>query len=302
MKNKYSFLNVLVTGGAGFIGSHIVEQLVALGARVTVLDNLSSGNLNNLSTVYNQINFMHGTIVDLDSCINATKNIDVIFHLAAFISVPDSIVHPTDCYETNVLGTLNILRAAQHNQVKRVIFSSSSAVYGSVEETCTENTSCRPESPYGHSKLIGELLCREFSRSTHLSTVILRYFNVYGERQNPNGPYAAVVAQFKECMKKNIPLTIFGDGTQTRDFVPINTVVQANLTAGTLPVGAHSFEIFNIGTGKSITLLELIEHLKQEFPEFNAGISFLPARSGDIKKSHADCSKFILLRQTIPSF
>ncbi len=297
MKNKYSFLNVLVTGGAGFIGSHIVEQLVALGARVTVLDNLSSGNLNNLSAVYNQINFMHGTIVDLDSCINATKNVDVILHLAAFISVPDSIVHPTDCYETNVLGTLNILRAAQYNQVKRVIFSSSSAVYGSVEETCTENTPCQPESPYGHSKLIGELLCREFSRSTHLSTVILRYFNVYGERQNPNGPYAAVVAQFKECMKKNIPLTIFGDGTQTRDFVPINTVVQANLTAGTLPVGAHSFEIFNIGTGKSITLLELIEHLKQEFPEFNAGISFLPARSGDIKKSHADCSKFITIAQ-----
>jgi len=291
MYPMYSLSRVLVTGGAGFIGSHLVEKLIELGAYVTVLDNLSTGRLQNLEKVLNRINFIEGDIQDLATCMQATKDIDFIFHLAAFVSVPDSVNNPEACYQDNIVGTLNILQSAQSHGVKRIVFSSSSAVYGTFEGKCSENTPCNPTSPYGHSKFIGELLCKRFTQTSNLSTVILRYFNVFGERQNPNGPYAAVVAQFKECMKNNQPIPIFGDGLQTRDFVSVWSVVNANVATGSLPIGNSSFEIFNVGSGKSITLLELVEQLKKEFPSFNAGITFLPGRKGDIKTSYADCSK-----------
>jgi UDP-glucose 4-epimerase len=297
MQNDYSMMNVLVTGGAGFIGSHVVEKLVNCGAHVTVLDDLSTGTLENLRGVISEIRFIHGTINDLATCIKATQQVDIIFHLAAFISVPESTLNPSSCYETNVNGTLHVLKAAEINQAKRIVFSSSSAVYGSVDGACAENTPCRPESPYGHSKLIGELLCCDAAKSGSLSTICLRYFNVYGDRQNPHGQYASVVAQFKEHMKQNQPVTIYGDGSQTRDFVPVATVVQANLTAGILPLPASAFEIFNVGTGKSISLLELVEQLRGEFPQFSAGVHFRPARKGDIKQSSADCSKFVRIQK-----
>ncbi|MBI2775077.1 SDR family NAD(P)-dependent oxidoreductase [Candidatus Dependentiae bacterium] len=300
MENStYSYMNVLVTGGAGFIGSHLVEKLVTLGAQVTVLDDLSTGSLENLQNVSSQIKFIHGTINNLQTCIAASKQTDIIFHLAAFISVPESMSNPINCFETNVNGTLHLLKAAHLNKSKRVVFSSSSAVYGSVEGTCSEHTNCKPESPYGHSKLMGELLCRDAVKSSELSAISLRYFNVYGERQNPHGQYAAVVAQFKERMKLNQPITIYGDGSQTRDFVPVCTVVQANLTSGLLPLATSSFEVFNVGTGQSITLLQLVEQLKNEFPEFSAGIRFSPARKGDIKQSNADCTKFVRVQKMI---
>ncbi len=291
MNAFYTNCAVLVTGGAGFIGSHVVEQLVELGARVTVLDNLSTGSMKNLKKVKDSITFLRGDITNLDSCLHATHNKDIIFHLAAFISVPDSIKHPDACHAINVDGTFNMLEAARINKVKRFVFSSSAAVYGSRDGICTETLPCNPESPYGFSKRIGELYCQQYARTFGIHAVALRYFNVYGDKQNPNGAYAAVVAKFKHQIKNNKPITIFGDGQQTRDFISVKNVAHANLTLG-IHADKMRGEIVNIATGKSITLLELIELLKEEFPAYNQEIEFKPTRSGDIKNSIADCSKY----------
>jgi len=290
MKTFYHDLPVLVTGGAGFIGSHLVEKLVQLGANVTVLDDLSSGNVLNLKNVKNKIRFIQKSVEDIGACMEATEGKAIIFHLAAFISVPDSIKNPQRCHKTNVEGTFNILEAARINKVKRFIFSSSAAVYGPVEQKCKETMRCNPQSPYGTSKLIGELLCKQFSLNFGLKTVVLRYFNVFGDRQNPNGAYAAVVAKFRDLMGKNRPVTIFGDGMQMRDFIPVENVVEANLILAMLD--QMDGQIFNIGTGQSINLLELIDILKQEFPGYDQKAIFKPARPGDIKYSAADCSKY----------
>ncbi len=291
MKQFYSHKKVLVTGGAGFIGSHLTETLVNYGAEVTVLDNLSTGSLENLSTVKNNITFIEGDIVDYQTCLNATHEQEIIFHLAAFISVPESINNPQNCFKTNVIGTMNLLQAATENQCSRLIFSSSAAVYGPQTEPCSEEMPCRPQSPYGHSKLIGEQLCAQFYKTCGIETVMLRYFNVHGPRQNPNGAYAAAVAKFTENMKHNKPITLFGNGKQTRDFVPVEKVVTANLTVGMAPEANVAGQIFNVASGKSTSLLQLIEQLKKQFPQFTAGITFAPARLGDIKYSHADVSK-----------
>lgn len=292
----YANLAVLVTGGAGFIGSHLVEQLVECGARVTVLDNLSTGNLDNLKNVMHKITFIHGDITDKKVCLAATHEQDIIFHLAAFISVPDSIEMPEECHATNVDGTFNLLESARINKVKRFVFSSSAAVYGTRDGVCAETDHCHPESPYGFTKRIGELYCQQYAHNYGMHTVILRYFNVYGDRQNPDGAYAAVVAKFKKAMHENSPITIFGDGNQTRDFINVKDVACANLTLG-MHAHACAGEIFNIGTGTSISLLELIAMLKKDFPQFNQGILFRPARAGDIKHSSALCTKYQAIQE-----
>ena len=184
-----------------------------------------------------------------------------------------------------------MLDAARMNGVERFVFSSSAAVYGSQEGICSEDMPCAPNSPYGFSKRIGELYCQQFATNFGMHTAILRYFNVYGDRQNPNGAYAAVVAKFKDLMRHNKQITIFGDGQQTRDFISVTDVADANLLLG---MYAHQVagNIFNIATGKSINLLELVELLKKEFPTHTGDTIFAPARSGDIKHSSADCSKY----------
>lgn len=290
MKHFYHNLPVLVTGGAGFIGSHLVEKLVELGAKVTVIDDLSSGSIQNLDRVLYKITFMQKSITDMNACLEATKDKAVIFHLAAFISVPDSIKKPQLCHQINVDGTFNILEAARINNVERFVFSSSAAVYGPAEHICKEDISCNPQSPYGTSKLVGELLCKQYADNFRLKTACLRYFNVFGDRQNPNGAYAAVVAKFKHLMKQNLPLTIFGDGLQTRDFIPVEKVAEANLTIAMLDE-IHG-DIYNVGTGRSINLLQLVDLLKEEIPDYTGKITFAPARAGDIKHSSADCSKY----------
>lgn len=292
MKNFYKDTRVLVTGGAGFIGSHIVHKLVDLGAQVTVLDDLSSGNLENLKDIKHKINFINKSIVNLDSCLQATANQKVIFHLAAFISVPESIEDPKRCHEINVNGMFNILEAARLNNVKRFVFSSSAAVYGPTENICKENMPFDAQSPYGTTKAIGELYCKQFATNFGLNTIVLRYFNVFGERQNPDGAYAAVVAKFTDLMKQDKPVTIFGDGLQTRDFIPVADVVEANLTVAMLDDHEMNGQVFNIGTGKSINLLELVNMLKKDHPSYDQEIQFKPARAGDIKHSSADCSKY----------
>lgn len=295
MKLFYKDLPVLVTGGAGFIGSHITEKLVALGAKVTVIDNLSSGNLQNLENILYKINFINKNIEDFEACLQVTKGQAVIFHLAAFISVPDSIKNPILCHKTNVDGTFNILEAARLNNVERLVLSSSAAVYGNREGICKENMLCDPQSPYGTSKRIGELLFKQYADNFGLKTVVLRYFNVFGNRQNPNGAYAAVVAKFTDLMKKDLPVTIFGDGLQTRDFIPVETVVEANLILAMLKDIQMNGQIFNVATGKSINLFELIDTLKKDFPQYDKEIIFKPTRPGDIKHSIADTTKYLNL-------
>ena len=292
MKNFYKDLPVLVTGGAGFIGSHIAHKLVELGAHVTIIDDLSSGNIKNIQNLKGKIKFICKSIVDMDACLEATKDQAVIFHLAAFISVPESIENPSLCHKINVDGAFNILEAARINNAQRLVFSSSAAVYGPTELICKETMPPNPQSPYGTTKLIGEYYCKQFANNFDLGTIVLRYFNVFGERQNPNGAYAAVVAKFTDLMQQNKPVAIFGDGLQTRDFIPVEQVVEANLTVAMLNKSLMNGQIFNIGTGKSINLFELIDTLKKEFPQYRQEIQFKPARAGDIKHSSADCSKY----------
>lgn len=302
MKQYYQHKKVLVTGGCGFIGSHLVETLVRYGAQVTILDDLSSGSLENIASCAESVTFINGSITDKKICQKAVDGKSHVFHLAAFISVPQSIEEPSNCHFINVDGTFNMLDAARHARVERFIFSSSSAVYGTQQNRCSEQTSCNPLSPYAFSKLIGEELCWQFAKNYGLETAMLRYFNVFGPRQNPNGQYAAVVAKFTDSIIRNQPITIFGDGSQTRDFVPVSQVVQTNLLVGMLPKEAIKERVFNVATGKSINLLELLEQLKKEYPSYDLAPQFLPARPGDSKESYADCTRLMALKECFLGF
>lgn len=299
MHAYYAGKKVVVTGGCGFIGSHLATKLVELGADVTILDNLSTGFEQNIENIKSQVTFIQESITDFDACKRATQDAEVIFHLAAFISVPQSLEEPRLCQQTNVDGTFNVLEAARLNGVKRLILSSSSAVYGPTEECCSETTRTNPVSPYGFSKLIDEELCKQYTLNFGVETVMLRYFNVYGPRQNPNGAYAAVVARFSDQLKNNKPITIFGNGLQTRDFVPVSQVVEANLVAGMSPAERVAGEIFNVATGTSITLLELVDQLRVQFPESTSKIVFGPERSSaEVQHTSANVDKFLALIQS----
>lgn len=293
MNTHYKNKRVLITGGAGFIGSHVAEQLHKYGAHVTILDNLSTGSRDNIVAFKDDITFIEGSITNLHTCLEATRDVEYVFHLAAFVSVPQSKIEPDVCNEINVTGTRNMLEASLQNNVRKFVFSSSSAVYGNQQGVCDEQSACNPTSPYGQSKLMGELLCEQYTHDSDLQTVILRYFNVYGPRQNPYGAYAGVVAQFKHAMEHNKPIIIYGDGMQTRDFISVGNVAKANIH---LAVNStKKSDVFNIGTGTSITLLQLIDMLKKEHPQYNGQVTFAPARTVDIKHSQADCSKFLKL-------
>jgi UDP-glucose 4-epimerase len=295
MINVYKDTSVLVTGGAGFIGSHLVEKLVSLGAHVTVLDDFSTGSLDNLAAVQDSITLLRGSITNYDTCLEAARDKQFVFHLAAFISVPESIINPLRCHEVNVHGTAHMLEAARVQGVQTFMFSSSSAVYGNQSVACHETMTPAPTSPYGFSKLMGEYLCKQYATVYNLNTVITRYFNVFGNRQTPHGPYAGVVAQFKQKMIDNTPVTIYGNGAQQRDFVSVDEVVKANLTLAS--IATTKSEVFNIASGKSTTILELFQNLKKDFPTYTVEPQFLPARSGDIYCSLADCSKFKILQK-----
>src|SRR3990167_7492039 len=282
--SSYKNKNILVTGGAGFIGSNIVDMLYNLGANVTVLDNLSTGKLENLKN--SKFKFIKGDISDFETCLESTKNIEFVFHLAALVSVEESIIDPLKCNKINVTGTLNLLESSKINGIKKFIFSSSAAVYGLSDNILDEKSPCCPISPYGLSKLIGEQYCKLFSKN--FKTISLRYFNVFGERQDPNSAYAGVVSKFKKQIEENLPITIFGDGNQTRDFVDVKLVAQINLELALTDVNDESF---NIATGKSISLLQLVAILKKEFPNYKKEIQFKPARRSDIKFSYACIKK-----------
>ena len=297
LQRFYHKKHVLVTGGAGFIGSYLVEKLVDLGARVTVMDNFTNGNLANVKSVVSAINLLYADIRSPYSCLKATTQQDIVFHLAAFVSVPESFIYPENCTAINAQGTHNLLDAASKNGVKTFILSSSSAVYGEKNSICRETDELAPSSPYATSKRDAEISCKNFFTTKNMNTASLRYFNVYGDRQNPQGNYAAVVAKFTRLLKDKQPLTVFGDGQQTRDFVPVATAIQANLI--TAMSDSLKGDTFNVGSGTSLNVLQLISRLEAELQVKNQGISFLPARQGDIVNSQADCQKITFFMQKL---
>ena len=274
-------MNFLITGGAGFIGSHLVRRLSARGP-VTVLDDLSSGKKENLADL--DCAFLRGSILDpaplAEACAGATH----VFHLAALVSVPESVSHPARCQEINVEGTRRVLAAAAQAGAKRLVLASSCAVYGD-EPTMpkTETSPTAPASPYAESKLAGEKLCAE----APLPAVALRFFNVYGPRQDPRGPYAAAVPKFLEAARAGTPLTIFGDGHQTRDFVYVDDVTAALEHAALHPTMSG---VYNVASGHSVSVLRLAE-LTLALTGLRSEIRHAPARPGDILHSSASIEK-----------
>ncbi len=280
-------MKYLVTGGAGFIGSHIVGALVNNGHDVRVLDNLSSGHYKNLREVSDKIEFLEGDVRDPDACSNATEGCDGIFHQAALVSVVDSIERPQDNHDININGVMNILEAARTQGCKRIVFASSAAIYGN-NPTLPKNETMLPEplSPYGAAKICGEHCLQAYAEQFGISCVALRYFNVYGPRQDPSSMYSGVISRFVECAKNRATPTVFGDGKQTRDFVYVDDIVQANLKAMTTENNIK-FLRCNIGTGNATCLLDVIEALRDITGELDQPL-FKPERPGDIRHSVAD--------------
>jgi len=279
----------LVTGGAGFIGSHIVQKLVSMGEKVRVLDNLSFGNKANFNGVEAKIDFIAGDLLDAEIVGRAMKGVEVVFHQAALRSVPLSVNNPTLVNRVNVEGTLNIFTAARDAGVKRVVYASSSSVYGKgAMLPKSEHDTPGPISPYGVSKLTGEYYAKVFTDLYGLETIGLRYFNVYGPRQDPKSQYAAVIPLFIQWAFRGEPLEVHGDGLQSRDFTYIDNVVQANLQAAHSKLGAGG--VFNVGEGKTHTLLELVD-LLEEIIGKKLKLLHTPERAGDIRYTRAEISE-----------
>jgi len=301
---------ILVTGGAGFIGSHLVEALMARGERVRILDNLSTGKKENLEEItggsfpdlealpegtfislHKNVEFLLGDVGDLETCRQACQGIKEIFHLAALGSVQRSVEDPVATHYANATGTLNILKAAAEEKVKRVIYASSSSVYGNIsahpEEVIPklESLSPHPQSPYAATKLMGEEYCRIFADLYGLETVSLRYFNVFGPRQNPNSIYAAVVPKFIAALLAGEAPIIFGDGEQSRDFTYVTNVVEANLLAR--ETEQASGKVFNIACGQRTSVNTLLNYL-QEISGCQIPPKYMEARKGEVRHSLAD--------------
>lgn len=277
-----------VTGGAGFIGSHLVRELVSLGQQVTVVDNFSSGFAENLAGLEKSIRLVKSDIRQLPDLLKAFSQTDYILHHAALVSVPRSLEDPESTWQINVQGTANVLEAARRSGVKRVIFASSCSVYGSSSKPCTETHPQNPGSPYALSKQIGEELCRFYTRIYGLETVMLRYFNVYGAGQNPSAPYSAVIAKFLDHVRLRQPLCIDWDGRQRRDFISVADITRANLLAA---YKANPGEAYNVASGEGHSLLGLIRII-EEVTGQKPIRHFRPKRLGDVRISSADISKF----------
>jgi UDP-glucose 4-epimerase len=279
----------IVTGGAGFIGSHLVEALSLAGHELVIIDDLSSGRIENIGSVSAnpKVRFVQGTVLDLNLLLEEFQGADGVFHQAAFVSVPGSIRHPLHSHEVNLTGTLNVLLAARDTGVRKVVHASSAAVYGNLPGIPKkEDSPVEPLSPYAVAKYAGEQYCRVIGLLYDLSTVSLRYFNVYGARQDPASDYAAVIPRFIANLRGGKPPVIFGDGTQTRDFVYVRDVVRANILA----MESSAEGVYNIGSGRETSINELatilMNLLGYKGKPVHAG-----ERPGEVRHSVADISR-----------
>ncbi len=279
----------LVTGGAGFIGSHLVEALLKEGKRVRVVDNFSSGRVENLRPFLKDIELLTGDVSDESAARAAAKGVEVVFHQAALPSVPRSIQQPVASHQANATGTLQMLQAATQAGVRRFVYAASSSAYGDTPTLPKiETMPPRPRSPYVAAKLTGELYCQSYYHVHGLETVCLRYFNIFGPRQDPESPYAAVIPRFLEALLSGHSPVIFGDGNQTRDFTFIENAVQANLRAAEAEgVGG---EVFNVACGKRVSLNHLLEMLQVE-TGVRISATFGEPRPGDVRDSLASIDK-----------
>ena len=280
---------VIVTGGAGFIGSHLTELLLSRGYHVIIIDDFSTGKMANIEPLLKNIkvDFIQGSITDLPLLQNLFQGVDFVFHQAALSSVPRSVADPLSTNKVNITGTLNVLLAARDNNVKKVIYASSSSVYGDTPTLPKrEDMVSNPQSPYALTKLVSEYYCRIFHQIYDLPTICLRYFNVYGPRQDSDSQYAAVIPIFIARLSQNKPPIIYGDGEQTRDFTFVKDVIQANI------IGAESDAcgIFNIGRGENSTLNDLAKTITDLMGK-DLQSEYQPPRVGDVRDSLADISK-----------
>ncbi len=291
----------LITGGCGFIGSHIAEALVNDGEDVVIFDNLSSGYEHNIAHIKDKVTFINGDVRDIEALRNAMRGVTHVFHEAALVSVFESVEKPYENHEINLTGTLNVLTAASEVKAKRLVVASSAAIYGN-DPTLpkTETMVPQPESPYALAKITKEYYLSIFNKLYGLETISLRYFNVFGPRQDPISMYSGVISKFVDVISAGKDPTVFGDGLQTRDFVFVKDVVQANILAINAPseICGNSF---NVGTGKQTSLLQLLDSLKN-ITGNDFTVNFKEARAGDIKHSVSDISKAVKLLGYKPEY
>ena len=277
---------VLVTGGAGFIGSHLVEALLNEGWSVRVVDSLATGHRRNLAPFAGRIDFLEGNLVDFDVCARAVEGVEYVLHQAAIPSVPRSVRDPLESHASGPTATLNVLEAARRAGVRRVVFAASSSAYGETLELPKHEAMLpHPLSPYAAGKLAGEHYVRVYAQTMGLDGVSLRYFNVFGPRQDPSSPYSGVISLFAKRMAAGERPIIFGDGAQTRDFTYVANVVAANLAALKSPVPLGG-QVLNVGTGRRVSLLDLVDAINQALGT-NLTPEFQPPRVGDVLHSQA---------------
>ena len=283
---------VLITGGAGFIGSNLADELLKQGAKVKIIDNLSTGFRENLEEINGDFEFIEGDLNDNEKLLKAVKGTEIIFHQAALPSVPRSVDNPAETHDACVNGTFNLLKTAKENGVRRVIYAASSSAYGDQPTLPKVETMIpKPLSPYAGAKLMGEYYCQIFNRVYGLEAICLRYFNVFGPRQNPSSMYSGVISRFIDALMKEETPVIFGDGEQTRDFTYIANVVDANIRASQTEKGIG--EVMNAANGELISLNELLEVLKKITGKQDVKVDYQPVRTGDVKHSQADNTRAV---------